>query len=101
LELEKSRANIPPKGFNIKIESIRRLEDIQIIRRMLKHKPRDQALFTLRINTNLRVSDLLGLPVYRVRDIEADGSIDQRKEILQISPTKSESALCSSHSEPS
>jgi hypothetical protein len=82
------------------VEPIRSLEDIQLIRHMLQEKHRNLALFTLRINTTLRVSDLLRLRVYRVRDIEADGSIEQRPEILQISPTKSESALCSSLPEP-
>ena len=58
------------------VESIRSLEDIQLIRRMLQEKPRDLALFTIGINTNLRASDLLRLWVYQVRDLEPRDSID-------------------------
>ena len=58
------------------MESSRSLEDIQLIRRMLQDKPRDLALFTIGINTNLRASDLLRLRVYQVRDLEPGDSIE-------------------------
>ena len=58
------------------MEPIRSLEDIQLIRRMLQEKPRDLALFTIGINTNLRASDLLRLRVCQVRDLEPGDSID-------------------------
>jgi integrase len=58
------------------VEPIRSLKDIQLIRRMLQEKPRDLALFTIGINTNLRASDLLRLRVYQVRDLEPGGSIE-------------------------
>ena len=58
------------------VEPIRNLEDNQITRRMLQEKPRDLALFTIGINTNLRASDLLRLRVYQVRDLEPGDSIE-------------------------
>ena len=58
--------NHPEAGSCIIVEPIRRLEDIAAIRELLKNKPRDLCLFTLGINTNLRVGDLLSL---KVRDV--------------------------------
>ncbi len=73
---KRTNSNAPRKGAKIKVEPIRNLKDIQLIRRMLQEKPRDLALFTIGINTNLRASDLLRLRVYQVRDLEAGGSIE-------------------------
>ena len=82
---KRTNPNAPRKGAKIKVEPIRRLKDIQLIRRMLQDKPRDLALFTIGINTNLRASDLLRLRVYvvnanlkshQVRDLEPGDSID-------------------------
>jgi integrase len=53
--------NHPPKGARIKVEPIRYLADIKRIKNLLINRPRDLALFTLGINTPLRVSDLLRL----------------------------------------
>ena len=53
--------NRPRKGANIKVEPIRYLADIKRIKNLLVQRPRDLALFTLGINSPLRVSDLLGL----------------------------------------
>lgn len=60
---KRKNPNAPRKGAKIKVEPIRSLDDIQLIRRMLQEKPRDLALFTIGINTNLRASDLLRLRV--------------------------------------
>lgn len=68
--------NAPKKGQKIKVDPIRNLEDIQLIRRMLQDRPRDLCLFTLGINTNLRASDLLRLRVYQVRDVAAGDAIE-------------------------
>jgi integrase len=73
---KRKNPNAPRKGAKIKVEPIRSLEDIQLIRHMLQEKPRDLALFTIGINTNLRASDLLRLRVYQVRDLKAGGSIE-------------------------
>ena len=59
--------NAPGGGSQIKVEPIREVKDINTIKRMLKDKPRDYALFTIGINTNLRASDLCRLTVGQVR----------------------------------
>jgi len=56
-----TRRNRPRKGARIKVEPIRFLADIKRIKNLLVQRPRDLALFTLGINTPLRVSDLLAL----------------------------------------
>lgn len=58
--------NRPRKGTRIKVEPIRARVDIQRIKNLLIHRPRDLALFTLGINTPLRVSDLLLLTCAQV-----------------------------------
>lgn len=59
-------ANHPKKGSSIKVEPIRQEKDIKLIKRLLTDRPRDLALFTLGINTNLRASDLLRITVGQV-----------------------------------
>ena len=73
---KRKNQNAPRKGSKIKVEPIQNLDDSQLIRRMLQDKPRDLALFTLGINTNLRASDLLKLRVYQVQDVKAGESIE-------------------------
>jgi integrase len=53
--------NRPRKGARIKVEPIRYLADIKRIKNLLMNRPRDLTLFTLGINTPLRISDLLRL----------------------------------------
>jgi len=72
----KKNRNAPQKGQKIKVEPIREIEDINLIKRMLKDKPRDLSLFTLGINTNLRASDLLRLKVHQVMDVEPGDNIE-------------------------
>lgn len=64
--------NHPKAGDNIKVEPIRSEKDIRNIKRFLadKCKPRDLAIFTLGINTNLRASDLLLIKVGQVRNLQ-------------------------------
>lgn len=77
--------NHPKPGSSIKVEPIRNLEDIEKIRVLLKDHPRNLALFTVGINTNLRASDLLRLKVKQVEGIEAGNSI----QILEKKTKKS------------
>jgi len=72
--------NHPEKGAKIKVEPIRSLKDIKAIKKLLSDKPRDLALFTIGINTNLRASDLLGLKVNQVRGIKLMGEIEVREK---------------------
>jgi len=59
------------KGEKTSVDPIRELEDIQTIKRLLRNRPRDLALFTIGINTNLRASDLLRITVGQVRGRKA------------------------------
>ena len=76
----KKNRNAPKKGQKIKVEPIREIEDIKLIKRQLKDKPRDLALLTMGINTNLRASDLLNLKVDQVRDVESGGNIEIKEQ---------------------
>jgi integrase len=62
--------NHPQKGSTIKVEPIKRLKDIKAMKKLLAAKPRDLALFTLGINTNLRASDMLRINAGQVRDLK-------------------------------
>jgi integrase len=61
-----SPANRPGKGAHIKVEPIRSLVDIGRIKNLLANRPRDLTLFTIGINTPLRISDLLALKIHQV-----------------------------------
>ncbi|MBT4643763.1 MAG: hypothetical protein HOC09_33585 [Deltaproteobacteria bacterium] len=58
------------KGENNKVDPIKKLKDIQSIKRLLRDKPRDLALFTKGINTNLRASDLCRITVAMVKNLK-------------------------------
>ncbi len=62
--------NHPQKGSTIKVEPIKNKKDIATLKKLLHDKPRDLALFTIGINTNLRASDLLRLKVSQVRHLK-------------------------------
>ena len=72
--------NHPEKGSTIKVEPIRKKRDIQSIKKMLSDSPRNQALFTIGINTNLRASDLLGIKAGQVRDLKPGDSIQIKEK---------------------
>lgn len=58
------------KGENGKVDPIKNQKDIKAIKTLLKSKPRDLALFTVGINTNLRASDLCRIRVGSVRNLK-------------------------------
>jgi len=64
--------NHPKTGDTIKVEPIRELKDVKAVKRLLADKPRDLAIFTLGINTNLRASDLLKITVGMVRNLKPE-----------------------------
>ena len=72
--------NHPEKGSQIKVEPIRKKRDIQSIKLMLSDSPRNQALFTIGINTNLRASDLLSIKAGQVRDLKPGDSIQIKEK---------------------
>jgi integrase len=64
LEITMSR-----KGESSKVDPIKKMKDIKAIKSQLKSKPRDLALFTVGINTNLRASDLCRITVGIVKNL--------------------------------
>ena len=58
--------NHPVKGSTIRVEPIRKVEDVTAIKELLKDRPRDLFLFTLGVNNGLRCGDILRL---KVKDI--------------------------------
>lgn len=71
--------NHPKKGDTIKVEPIRTTKDIKAIKRLLADNPRDLAIFTLGINTNLRASDLLKISVGMVRNLKPEDHFTVRE----------------------
>jgi len=72
--------NHPKEGSLIKVEPIRRIEDIKSIKKMLESNPLHFALFTIGINTNLRASDLLQLTVGQVKHLKPMDDIELREK---------------------
>jgi integrase len=72
--------NHPKMGSTIRVEPIKSQKDINLIKRLLADNPRDLAIFTLGVNTNLRASDLLAIKVGQVRNIELGGQFSVREK---------------------
>ena len=81
------RQNHPKKGSKIKVEPIRKLKDINNLKKLLVNKPRDFCLFIVGINTDLRASDLLGLVARQVRGLKPGDDIEI-KEIKTHKPRR-------------
>jgi len=73
-------ANHPQKGSTIKVEPIRKLQDIKALKTMLGDQARNMALFVVGINTNLRASDLLALTVDQVAGLKPMDEIEIREK---------------------
>jgi integrase len=71
--------NRPKKGDHIKVDPIKRRKDIESIKKLLGDDPRNYALFTIGINTNLRASDLLRIRVGQVRDFKPGDEIELKE----------------------
>ena len=67
MRVEEGNPNHPKKGSETVVSPIRRIEDVQAIKKLLSDNPRDLLLFTIGINNGLRVGDLLRLRVKDVR----------------------------------
>jgi integrase len=72
--------NHPKKGSTIKVEPIKELKDIGTIKKLLADNPRDFALFTIGINTNLRASDLLQIKAGQVRSLKPNDSFEIKEK---------------------
>ncbi len=62
--------NHPGKGRQIRVDPLRRTEDIQAIKLILSGTPRDLLLFTMGINNGLRAGDLLTVKVKDVKSLK-------------------------------
>jgi integrase len=62
------------------VEPIKETKDIKAIKKMLSGSPRDLALFTVGINTNLRASDLLAIKADMVRGLKPMEEIELREK---------------------
>jgi integrase len=60
----------------MKVQPIHRLNDVRAIKKLIADSPRDAAIFTIGINTNLRASDILGLTIGRVRGVKPGHEIE-------------------------
>ena len=82
--------NKPEKDVKKTVEPIRKLKDIQAIKKILADKPRELLLFTLGCNNGLRAGDILRLKTYQVKDLNIGDSITivegktGKKNILMI-----------------
>ena len=72
--------NRPQKGDQIKVDPIKKRKDIESIKKLLGDDPRNSALFTIGINTNLRASDLLRIKVGQVRDLKPGDEIELKEK---------------------
>lgn len=72
--------NHPKLGDEIKVEPIKSEKDIKSIKKLLADKPRDLALFTVGINTNLRASDLLRIAASQVRSLKSMDEIEIKEQ---------------------
>jgi integrase len=72
--------NHPQTGADIKVEPIRNQKDIKAIKKLLSGNPRDLALFTIGINTNLRASDLLRITAGQVRSLKLMDEIELKEQ---------------------
>lgn len=76
----KRNPNHPKAGSRIKVEPIRNIKDIKAIKKLLADNPRNLALFTLGINTNLRASDLLRIPAGQVRGLKPMDELELKEK---------------------
>jgi integrase len=72
--------NHPVKGSQIKVDPIKKTKDIKAIKKLLANRPRDLALFTIGINTNLRASDLLRLKVGHVKSLNPGDTVEIKEK---------------------
>lgn len=72
--------NHPQKGETIKVEPIKDVKDIRLIRKILLNKPLDLALFVVGINTNLRASDLLRIAYRDVKDAKPGDELELKEK---------------------
>lgn len=78
--IKKPNPNHPKKNSTIKVHPIRSLRDIKNIKKLLEDNPRNLAMFTFGINTNLRASDLLRITIGHVLHVQPEGKFTIREK---------------------
>ncbi len=73
-------SNHPKQGSQIKVHPITEPRKIKAIRKLLADDPRNLALFTLGINTNLRASDLREIRVRDVSNLSEGDSLELKEK---------------------
>lgn len=79
MEIQKV-SNRPKPGDVIKVEPIKSVKDINLIKKLLAGKIRDLAIFTLGVNTALRASDLTKIKVGMVKHLAPGESFVIREQ---------------------
>ena len=75
--------NHPKKGSKIRTEPIKSIEDIQKVKKHLVKNPRNYAIFTLGINTNLRASDIIGLNIEDISEMTPGDILNNKDKKIQ------------------
>jgi integrase len=75
-----NNSNRPAEGSRTTVEPIKSLKDIKAIKKLLAGRPRDLALFTVGINTNLRAIDLLNIRAGQVRNLKPLDSFEIKEQ---------------------
>jgi integrase len=78
--LQSQSANHPKRGSCIKVEPIKNLNAIRLIKERLADKPRDLALFVIGINCALRASDLRTLKFSDFKGLSVGDSFNIKEE---------------------
>lgn len=63
-----------------KVEPIRNLKDLEAMREAVTGNPRNLALLTVGINTNLRSGEIVSIGTGQVRGLEEGGAIEVKEE---------------------
>jgi integrase len=78
--LRTSPNNRPKPGSRIKVDPLKSIEEVNLIKNLLRGAPDYLCLFTLGINTNLRASDLSRVTVGMVRGLKPGQSFSIKEK---------------------
>lgn len=71
----KKNINHPPKGSSVRVSPIKDPTRIRAIKELLQDQPRNLCLFTLGVNTNLKITSLLKVTAGMVRGLKAGDAL--------------------------
>lgn len=78
--VEVKNPNHPAKGDSTKVDPIKKIKDVQLIKKQLSAKPRNSAIFILGINTNLRGVDLRKMRVGLLRHLKVGDEFNVKEQ---------------------